>query len=348
MDPRVADTDSHRWFVRPALVAGAGLLAVLIAIGLNFLPQRELDKAEAPAPPASVSTPATPAAPVGADNTAPVFDVVRINPQGDTVIAGRAEPGALVVLNDGGTSLGEVSADGRGEWVFVPETPLPPGDHRLHLEMRRPDGQTIGSQDDVLVLVPAPGEDIAGRPASAAQPLALRLPRGDGPTTVLQKPSTNLARQALSIDSIDYDEQGHIALSGQAPPAARVRLNIDGKTAGEATADTTGVWRIVPQRSIGSDLHTLAIEQLNDRGESLARVAVPLMLASSAEAGRPGPQQVIVQPGQNLWRIARARYGKGTSYTIIFEANRTQIADPDLIYPGQVFHMPSSRSPRKN
>ena len=50
--------------------------------------------------------------------------------------------------------------------------------------------------------------------------------------------------------------------------------------------------------------------------------------------------QVIVQPGNSLWRIARRTYGEGVRYTIIFLANRDQITEPDLIYPGQVFTLP--------
>jgi nucleoid-associated protein YgaU len=42
-----------------------------------------------------------------------------------------------------------------------------------------------------------------------------------------------------------------------------------------------------------------------------------------------------------LWSLARQRYGSGFEYTLIYEANKDQIRDPDLIYPGQVFTLPS-------
>ena len=38
--------------------------------------------------------------------------------------------------------------------------------------------------------------------------------------------------------------------------------------------------------------------------------------------------------------IARAHYGEGFRYTTIFEANKEQIRDPNLIYPGQTFTLP--------
>ena len=43
------------------------------------------------------------------------------------VMAGRAAPGSKVRILDRGKVIGETTADKRGEWVFVPETPLPPG-----------------------------------------------------------------------------------------------------------------------------------------------------------------------------------------------------------------------------
>ncbi len=49
---------------------------------------------------------------------------------------------------------------------------------------------------------------------------------------------------------------------------------------------------------------------------------------------------VTVQPGATLWAIARDKYGSGTMYMQVFEANRDRIRDPDLIYPGQVFTVP--------
>ncbi|ALI54404.1 LysM peptidoglycan-binding domain-containing protein [Celeribacter marinus] len=49
---------------------------------------------------------------------------------------------------------------------------------------------------------------------------------------------------------------------------------------------------------------------------------------------------VTVQPGNTLWGIASDRYGDGFLYARVFDANKTQIRDPDLIYPGQVFVLP--------
>ena len=60
--------------------------------------------------------------------------------------------------------IGEVTADGRGEWVFVPTAPLKPGNRELSLEMRLPGGKSVASEDVVVLVVPERGKDVAGRP----------------------------------------------------------------------------------------------------------------------------------------------------------------------------------------
>ena len=342
MNPRLAEAESRRWFWRPALVAAAGALAVVIAIAINVWQGHDMENAgRAPAP--GTVPPAADARRPPAAESLPGFDVVRINPQGDTVIAGRAEPGSEVVLRDGDEELGRVTADARGEWVFLPDKPLPPGAHRLNLQMHGSGGSQVASAEEVVVVVPKPGEDIAGRPADgSAQPLVLRVPRDGGPTAVLQKPLTAPAETSFGVDFADW-QNGQLALGGHAPPQAKLRITVDGKPAGETVADASGRWRLAPSGGITAEMHTLTLEQLDSRGAVTARSAVPLALkdlATLAAGGRDGGRAIMVQPGSNLWRIARAGYGRGTAYTIIFEANRGKIADPDRIYPGQVFRLP--------
>lgn len=55
----------------------------------------------------------------------------------------------------------------------------------------------------------------------------------------------------------------------------------------------------------------------------------------------------IVKRGDNLWNIAKAHYGGSLTNTqiasltdAIFSANREQIRNPNLIYPGQTFELP--------
>lgn len=341
---------SDRWYVRPALIAGAGLLAVTFAILLNFTEPRDVDEAtsqnEAPFLP-SGEAPVGAGAPTATVETggSPKFDVVRVNPSGDTVIAGRAEPGSTVIVRDGQQVLGEVVADLRGEWVFVPRKPLSPGAHRLDLAMRVGDGPTVRSGEDVLIVVPEAGKVVADMGAAdGARPLALRVSRDGGPTTVLQKPGAGDEETTLAIETVDYDKEGHVSVGGRAPPSSRVTLMIDGVRAGEAAADAEGRWRISPNITLSSDPHTLVVEVMDSASQKAAARASVAFAPGQVSSAPVKGDHIIVQRGHNLWRLARSVYGRGTLYTMIYEANRGRIGDPNLIYPGQVFRLPEAGS----
>jgi nucleoid-associated protein YgaU len=53
-------------------------------------------------------------------------------------------------------------------------------------------------------------------------------------------------------------------------------------------------------------------------------------------------QTYRVQAGDSLWSIAQQLYGNGSLWSQIYNANQGQIANPNLIFPGQVFNIPAS------
>ena len=67
----------------------------------------------------------------------------------------------------------------------------------------------------------------------------------------------------------------------------------------------------------------------------MARLELPFDRAHRAALPAATAAACIVVRGDNLWNIARAHYGEGLRYTMIFDANKDQIRDPNLIYPGQ-------------
>ncbi len=66
----------------------------------------------------------------------------------------------------------------------------------------------------------------------------------------------------------------------------------------------------------------------------------PVATAAAPEPA-PAPVTVTVQPGHTLWAIAKGELGEGVLYVQVYEANRDAIKDPDMIFPGQVFTIPS-------
>src|SRR5208337_4300916 len=118
--------------------------------------------------------------PPAATSVPPSFDTVRVSRTGETVIAGRAQPRAEVQILDGSQEIGRVIADNRGEWVFVPDHPLPPGSRELSLKATNPNATTGQSDSPVVIVVPDRAKD---KYAS----LAVKI-RPDGTIDILQGP----------------------------------------------------------------------------------------------------------------------------------------------------------------
>jgi nucleoid-associated protein YgaU len=55
-------------------------------------------------------------------------------------------------------------------------------------------------------------------------------------------------------------------------------------------------------------------------------------------------QTKLVATGHTLWALSQSYYGDPTRYPAIYEANRAQIHNPNVIFPGQVFVVPKSDS----
>jgi nucleoid-associated protein YgaU len=192
----------------------------------------------------------------------------------------------------------------------------------------------------VTAPAPAPGTTPGAAPAPPAQPLVLSTPRAGGPSTVIQAPGgpDTLARSGkLVLGAVDYDEQGRLTVTGQGPPGTTMRLYVDNQAVGDATVGADGQWSMQPAQAVAVGKRTVRVDQLGADGSVASRLEVPFERMTLV---RPGV--VTVVRGDSLWNIARSRYGDGLRYTVIYEANKGQIKDPDLIYPGQTFVIPKT------
>jgi nucleoid-associated protein YgaU len=300
---------------------------------------------------------AQPVAPTPAPESGkPSFDVVRVDPAGTLVIAGRADSGSEVTVTSNGEVIGTATADAAGAWVMLPTAPIPSGNHELGLSAKLPDGRSLDADKLVMLAVPEKGKTVAGAAADAETsggPLAVLVPKDSaGGAQVLQQPGTaatagqpaeesgGIASGALVLDVVDYDEKGAVVIGGRGTPGADVRVYLDNKLVGTAMVEPDGRWQLTPAEPVAPRLHTMRVDQIGRDGRVTERVESPFLRAERVEL--PADQAFIVQPGNSLWRIARRTYGEGPRYTVIYEANRTQIRDPDLIYPGQVFALPQT------
>jgi nucleoid-associated protein YgaU len=363
---------------------------------------------------------------------APRFDIVRVEPNGDTVVAGRGVPDAVVEMLVDGRPVARATADASGQFAIVPPS-LPPGASTLRLRMTGKDGHPADSQQSVAVDV-APGRDrqplVALTAPDAAtvvlsQPGAPGSKGGSGARVADASPSGPAAGQpheaalgtgqAARIVSVDVQGSGRLFVTASGAPGSKIRLYLNDTLIAPASIGQDGRASFTIGRGVKPGQYQVRIDQVDPaNGKVTTRAEVPLSVpeaarvaaretaAPAADPGRgrdgdahhgngpadhgaavpaapgpagtppsaaaaaqdpdtshlaadtPGPARVgavfvpeistaKISRGDNLWRISLRTYGRGERYTVIYDANQSQIRDPDLIYPGQIFVLPADK-----
>jgi nucleoid-associated protein YgaU len=315
---------------------------------------------------------AGPSAPTDIGDSVPAFDIVRIEPTGETVIAGRAAPGATVELLRDGEPHDRAVADQSGQFAMVPSR-LPPGTYDLTLRAKQPDGQYATSEQSVVVALEPSLND---RPV-----VALMTP--DKPTVVLSQPAAaEPMAGAVVVDAVETEPGGKLYVSGHARPGAAVRLYLNDSFVASVKASTDGSFAVTINEGVAPGSYRVRLDEVgSNSGTVRARAEVPFNVpdavvtasvpARAIASKRPdiaAPQQpklaatvatippekgspsAVVVPkiatttvsrGDSLWRISHLTYGAGTRYAVIYKANREHIRNPNLIYPGQIFVLPT-------
>ncbi|MCS7554813.1 Ig-like domain-containing protein, partial [Pseudomonas aeruginosa] len=231
----------------------------------------------------------SPGASVTVDSQAPAAPV--LNPSNGTTLSGTAEPGATVTLTDGnGNPIGQVTADGSGNWSFTPGTPLANGTV-VNATASDPTGNTSApattTVDSVApaapVVNPSNGAEISGTAEPGAtvtltdgsgNPIGQVTADGSGnwsftPSTPLADgtvvnatatdPAGNTGGQgSTTVDAIapatpTVNLSNGSSLSGTAEPGSTVILTDgNGNPIAEVTADGSGNWTYTPSTPIAN------------------------------------------------------------------------------------------------
>lgn len=256
-----------------------------------------------------------------------VIDAIVYEAEGAVRISGRGLAGALVRLYLDDALLAEVPVAADGRWTVLPEG-VSPGLHRLRADQLDGSGKVV-SRFETPFKREAP-EALAAAMAEPAAPVAAE-PAVAPEAPAASEPASEPAATAPAVAEAQAPESAAVAEAvPEAEPAAAAQ---EAQPAVAASAPEPGT--------------PVAAEPAAAPAVEPAAPAVAAPAAPGAPAGAepppapPGMVSITVQPGQSLWKIARQNYGEGILYVQLFDANKAQIKDPDLIYPGQVFTIPA-------
>ncbi|EMZ49103.1 hypothetical protein HMPREF1224_10983 [Pseudomonas sp. P179] len=247
----------------------------------------------------------SPPASVTVDAVAPATPTV--DPSNGTTLSGTAEPGATVTLADGnGNPIGQVTADGSGNWTFTPSTPLPNGTV-VNATATDPSGNASSPASVTVdavapatpVVNPSNGTTLSGTAEPGAtvtltdgngNPVGQVTADGSGnwsftPTTplpngtVVNATATDAsgntsAGSSVTVDSVApatpvINPSNGTTLSGTAEPGSSVTLTDgNGNPIGQVTADGSGNWSFTPSTPLadGTVVNATATDPAGNTG----------------------------------------------------------------------------------
>jgi nucleoid-associated protein YgaU len=221
---------------------------------------------------------------------------------GKVYIAGVGEPGDTVNIYVGEDFLGSATIAGNGSFLFEGDYDLKPGRYPIRADMVEP-GTT-----DVL---------------ARAEVSLLHQPEVDVAATVAdQSPETS----NTTVANVETPPQP--AAETQDNPSNQIRTD----TGPDTVEDAETTEPVKPDMLQAGNTQTSKTEtaQVDNAVDNDNPSITEIRTGSS----------VIIRRGDSLWRVARRSYGAGIRFTTIFEANRDQVRNPHLIYPGQVLKVP--------
>ncbi|ACP24661.1 LysM domain protein [Sinorhizobium fredii NGR234] len=318
------------WVALGVLAIATALMVFVVQPNLD-LNEDDKDQAAQPAASGSETAGAAPAGKVEGDSstgaatqqaaassapaaagglTIPGFDLLRVEPDGSTVVAGRAQPGTKLEILSGDTVVGTADVNAAGDFAAVFDKPLATGDHQLTLRSVAADGASKISEEVATVSVPKePGGQLlamVSKPGEASR--LITTPKAESkPTETAAVPATqNGATEAtpapsnivpgLQVTAVEIEGK-KIFVAGNAKPGALVRIYADEKLVGEMKADEQGHFVVDGSVDLAVGSHIIRADML---GEDATKVA----MRASVPFDRPAGAQVAAIAGSSAGSAA--------------------------------------------
>ena len=265
----------------------------------------------------------------------PRFDLVRIDADGQTVIAGKAAPGSRVEVLLDGEVIAEADADSAGAFISIVTTPLSGEAQQLQLRTALPrtepeqqdvaasstssdssasesatDGAETAAQAEQSVEEPV----VAVAPAPAPPELTAPETEGDpaGPQTASQQAAvaTNAETEASTETAALSDSQQAATdepVPGLTSPPAQVEPSVEQEQSAPAAADQTEVARAQPAQPAPEPAEAPAAQQ-----DPAYAVSAPVIILPSSSADQA---PALVQPTEDRVALLQPQ-GKALSVTL--------------------------------
>jgi LysM repeat protein len=278
--------------------------------------------AAAPADAAAATEAAPETAPEAAPETAidpsrPSFDTVRLAPDGEAVVAGRALAGSTVDILLDGLVVGTVTSGSDG--AFAAFLSLPAAETPRVLTLATTTNGTLVTSDQQVIIAPVQRAEVDVAADAAASQSAQTQPAGTEAVAETSVPAVLLSDSTgvrvlqpataadptrtggVVLDVISYTSLGDVLLQGRATAAADILIYLDNAVVTSTPVDADGIWSIgLP--GVAPGIYTLRLDEVDKTGKVLSRIETPFKredrdeVAAIAAASAPAATAQPVTP----------------------------------------------------
>ena len=277
----------------------------------------------------------------------PEIDIIKVSPDGSFVIAGKGQPNSNINISNKGDLIDSSIVDSDGNWVVVSNENLKTGDNLISIDQINKNGSVLRHKQLFITKIDEHKKD---------QPLVISVPNKNGANiSIIQQSSEKQKiykvendlviqkkiksnKKIFNVKTIFFNENGFVSIKGKVNFGKKIELYINKKIM-ETIKIENSTWQYNSDKIIDYGLHDLLVVLKSDKDEILDKITLPFMRVEMPYDDVP-ENFILIKPGDMLWTIAYRLYGDPFKYIQIFEENKDQITNPDLIFPGQLFSIP--------
>ena len=277
----------------------------------------------------------------------PEIDIIKVSPDGSFVIAGKGQPNSNINILNKGDLIDSSIVDSNGNWVVISKENLKTGDNLISIDQINNNGLVLRHKQLFITKIDEHKKN---------QPLVISVPNKNGENiSIIQQPSEQQKiykvendlgiqkkiksnQKIFNVKSIFFNENGFVSIKGKVNFGKKIELYINKKIM-ETIKIENSKWQYNSDKIIDYGLHDLLVVLKSDKDEILDKITLPFMRVEMPYNDVP-ENFILIKPGDMLWTIAYRLYGDPFKYIQIFEENKDQITNPDLIFPGQLFSIP--------
>lgn len=252
-----------------------------------------VDKSESTTQQQATGEPALPTA----NWVMPAFDLLRVEPDGSTVIAGRGQPNTKLKIMNGDEMIAETEVGSSGDFVVIFDEPLNSGDYQLSLKVEDENGSSLTSEETAIVSVPkdASGQLLAmvQKPGQASRIITQPEVAANAETASAATQSTDEPQKTPTTDVVENtstteeasEKTTEVASNVETSPSKAI-TNVETATSNAEIATNTET-AVETTTETAKDVETKIVETAPQEGTNTEEKSVEVAANNATEDTTP-------------------------------------------------------------